>query len=347
MGLFGSSTQIGVSIGTSSIKVAVLKKAGKSVSLEHFGVAQLPDQAVINREIVNHMAVVDALKGLVKELSIKGKNVIIGLSGSAVVVKKILLEQTPDRELEDAIMWEAEQYIPFDINEVVFDFEVVNRNGPEGKMEVVLVACKKSIVESYQAVIRDAGLRTETVDVDLFALENCFEYNYPQESAAALVDIGSSSIKMLICGSGQPFFTREASIGGRNLTDDIMKHLNLSFQEAEMLKIDGNNKGEMPQEVAELVNVLNENLASEIKRSVDFFMASNQSLPIGYVLLSGGSSKLQGLSKTVEEMTGLPTSQLNPFTEIVCNPKYFTDESIDAIMGVAAIPVGLALRGLQ
>ncbi len=347
MGLFGSSTQIGVSIGTSSVKIAVLKKSGKRVSLEHFGVSPLADQAIVNREITNHMAVVDAIRGIAQELSIKGKSVIVGLSGSAVIVKKILIDQTSDKELEDAIIWEAEQYIPFDINEVVFDFEVVNRNGPEGKMEVILVACKKAIVESYQGAIKDAGLRTETVDVDMFALQNCYEFNYPQDSTVALVDIGAASIKMLICGDGQPYFSRDATVGGRNLTEDIMKHLNLSFQEAEMLKIDGNNKGEMPVEVAELVNVTNENLASEIKRSVDFYTASNQGSSLGYILLSGGSARLHGLAKTIEEVTGLPTTVLNPFTEISCNPKYFTDESIDSIMGVAAIPVGLALRGLQ
>src|SRR5690242_17152716 len=120
---FGGTTQIGVSIGSSSVKIAELKKTGKSYSLVHFGIAQLPDEAISNREIINHMAVVDAVKGLVTQLKLKGKSVITSRSGASVIVKKILLEQTSPKELDDAILWEAEQYVPFDINEVVYDYQ--------------------------------------------------------------------------------------------------------------------------------------------------------------------------------------------------------------------------------
>src|SRR5262245_16661188 len=127
MGLFGAATQIGVSIGSSSVKIAELKKSGKNYSLVHFGVAQLADEAIVNREIVNHMAVVDALKGLVGQLRIKGKGVVASVSGAGVIVKKIMLDQTPQKELDDAILWEAEQYVPFDINEVTYDYQVLNK----------------------------------------------------------------------------------------------------------------------------------------------------------------------------------------------------------------------------
>ncbi|MBI2606568.1 MAG: type IV pilus assembly protein PilM [Deltaproteobacteria bacterium] len=347
MGLFGSKTQIGVSIGTSSIKVAELKKSGKTYSLEHFGVAQLPDETIVNREIVNHMAVVDALRGLAGELKIKGRGVVTALSGAAVIVKKILLEQTPDGELDDAILWEAEQYVPFDMNEVIVDYQVLSKNGPEGKMEIVLVACKRAFVESYKAAIRDAGFGATCIDVDLFDLQNAFERNYPPETPAALVDIGSSSLKIVVCAGGQPVFSRDAAVGGRALTAEIQKHMNLSFQEAEMLKIDAAARGQMPQEVADLMRIAAENIAAEIKRSLDFFSASNSGANAGYILLSGGGANLAALPKVVEDTCGLPTQILNPFVQIACNPKYFTEESIAAIAGVAAIPVGLALRGFS
>lgn len=345
MGIFGDASQIGVNIGTSSIKIAELKKKGKNFSLVHFGIAQLPEEAVVNREITNHMAVVDALKNLVTELKIKGRSVVTSLSGAGVIIKRILIEQTPAKELADAILWEAEQYVPFDMNDVVFDYQVLNKNGPEGKMEIMLVVSKKSLVESYQAVIKDAGLDSSCVYVDAFALQNSFEANYPQEQAAALVDIGASSLKLSINAGGQPIFTRESAVGGKALTSEIQKHLNLSYQEAEILKIDGNAQGSFPQEVVDLMNVMTENFASEIKRSIDFFVASNSSINVAYILLSGGSSKLPNLPKMVEDVCGLPVQLMNPFNKISYDSKVFSEDYISAISSIAAVPVGLALRG--
>ncbi len=350
MGLFGPSTQIGVSIGTSSVKIAELKKSGKNYSMVHFGIAQLAEDAVVNREIMNHMAVVDAVRNLASQLKIKGKNVITSLSGAAVIVKKILMEPMDNKELHDAILWEAEQYVPFDINEVVFDFQVLNKNGPEGKMEILLVACKKGIVESYQAVLKDAGLNASCVDIDYFALQNTYEANYPTQTPAAIVDIGASSLKLVIVNQGTPLFTRDTAIGGKTLTSEIQKHLNLSYQEAELLKIDGNltgNGSQMPQEVTDLIQVMTENLASEIKRSMDFYTASNAGTNPAYILLTGGSCRLPNLSKTVEELVGLPTQIMNPFNSVQYDQKTFTPDYITAIGSLCTVPIGLAIRGFE
>jgi type IV pilus assembly protein PilM len=348
MGLFGfgGTTQIGISIGTSSVKIAELKKVGKKgFSLVHFGVAQLPDEAISNREIVNHMAVVDAIKQLVSQLKIKGRNVVISLSGASVIVKKILLEQTPAKELNDAILWEAEQYVPFDINEVVFDYQVINKNGPEGKMEIMLVASKKAFVEAYQAVLKDSGLSSTVIDIDAFALQNAFEMNYPTEQVAALVDIGAASMKLTIVSEGQPVFTRDSAVGGRSLTVEIQKHLNVSYQEAELLKIDGNSQGQLPQEVFDLMHVMAENFAAEVKRSIDFYSASSAGAPVTAVYLAGGSARLPNLPKLIEDAVGLPVQLLNPFNNVNYDAKIFSQDYIDAVSSLAVVPVGLAMRG--
>lgn len=343
---FGATTQIGVSIGSSSVKIAELKKMGKKgYSLVHFGVAQLPDEAISNREIVNHMAVVDALKGLVSQLKLKGKGVVTSLSGASVIVKKILLEQTPKKELDDAILWEAEQYVPFDMNQVALDYQVMNKNGPEGKMEIMLVACKRAIIDSYKAVLKDAGLNTRIIDIDVFALQNSFESNYPADQPVALVDLGASSLKLSICVNGQPIFTRDSAVGGRLLTSEIQKHLNVSYQEAELLKIDGNSQGQVPQEVADLMHVTSENFASEVKRSIDFYTASNTGTPISKVLLAGGSCRLPSLPKLIEDAVGTSVELMNPFANISYDSKIFTQDYINAVSSIAAVPVGLALRG--
>lgn len=345
MGLFGANTRIGVSIGSSSVKIAELKKSGKGYSLVHFGIAQFPEEAVVNREIVNHMAVVDAVRNLVSQLKIKGKPVVTALSGSTVIVKKILLEQTPAKELHDAIVWEAEQYVPFDMSEVALDYQVVNKNGPEGKIEIILVACKKNIIESYQAVLKDAGLQATCVDVDVFALQNVFEVNYPSDTPCALVDIGATSLKLAVVANGQPIFSRESAVGGKTLTTEIQKHLNLNYQEAEILKIDGNAQGQIPQEVNDLIHVTAENFASEIKRSMDFFIASNTGVNVAFILLAGGSARLPNLSKLVEDAAGIPVQLMNPFQAIQFDQKIFNPDYISAISGTAAVPIGLAIRG--
>lgn len=343
---FGGSTQIGVSIGTSSVKIAELKKSGKGYVLTHFGVAQIPEGAIVNREILNHMAVVDAVKGLVAQLKLKGKQVVTSLSGAAVIIKKIFLEPTPASELEDAILWEAEQYIPFDINEVVFDYHLINKSGPEGKMEIVLVAVKRAIIDSYTAVLKDAGLSARIVDCDLFALQNAFESNYQVEQGTmALVDVGAASTKFAICTGGVPVYTRDSAVGGKDLTSEIQRHLNLNYQEAEILKIDGASQGQLPQEVADLMHVASENIAAEIKRSVDFYVASNVGNSVSYLMLAGGASRLPNLSKTLEDSLGVPVQLLNPFNTIGADPKLFTQDYLNVISGLAGVPVGLALRG--
>lgn len=343
--LFGSSTKIGVSIGTSSVKIAELKKSGKSYTLEHFGVAPLPEGAVVNHEIVNQVAVIDALKHLVSELKLKGRAAVASVGGGSVITKKILLEQESAKDLDAAILWEAEQYIPFDINEVAFDYQMINKNGPDGKMEILLVACKNHFIENLRATMKEAGLELSIADLDTFAIENAFEANYPSDTPAAIVHIGSDSLKLVVCANGQPVYTRDSTVGGRSLTNEIQKHMNLSFTEAENIKISGATTGQMPPEVAELMGIAVENIAQEIKRSLDFFSASSNGVSVSYILLTGGGSKILNLQKMVQDMCGLPTQYLNPFTQVSFNAKYFNDESIAGISAQASVPVGLALRG--
>jgi type IV pilus assembly protein PilM len=343
---FGSESHIGVNIGSSSIKIADVKKSGKQYVLEHFGIAQLDDGVIENSEIINQIAVIDALKNLVSQLKIKGKFVTTSVSGASVVIKKIYIPQTPDKELEDTILWEAEQYIPFDIKEVVLDYQVLKKSGPDNKMEILLVACKQNVVNTLASVIQDSGLQIANIDVDVFAIQNCFEVNYPQDPPCMVVDIGASAMRALVFHQGDQLYSREVGLGGKWLTQEIQKHLNLSYQEAEVLKIEGSLGGQMPQEVADLVSISVENIAQEIKRSLDFFQASQQAVNVAYVLLTGGAASLLGLTKYVEELLGLPTQIFNPFQQIKYNEKYFNESTIQTLSTSATVSIGLALRGL-
>jgi type IV pilus assembly protein PilM len=253
--------------------------------------------------------------------------------------------ETPNpKELQAQVFWEAEQYIPFDVSEVVMDYHVLSK-GKDAKTDVLLVAVKRSVLDSYMSCIEDANLKAKIVDADYFALQNLFEANYqPNASeAVAIVDIGASSTKFVVVQAGIPVFTKDSSLGGKTLTQEIQKHLSLSFVDAETLKV-GAQAGGMPQEVSELMSVMSENLATEIKRTLDFYNASSSGAPVSYILLAGGSSKIPGLSKAIEDSTGLPTQALNPFNSITYDPAVFSQEYVAGISAAASVAIGLALR---
>jgi type IV pilus assembly protein PilM len=340
----GGDTAVGLSIGSSAIKLVELKRSGKIWKLLHFGIVQLPEDVIVNREIVNQIAVVDNIKQLVSQIKLKSKSVCTSLSGTSLIIKRMTLEVPNLKELQDQVFWEAEQYLPFDVSEVVMDYQMLSR-AKDNKTDVLLVAVKKTVLESYMTSIADSGLKPKIVDVDFFALQNLYEVNYPANpsEAVAIVDIGASAMKLVVVHAGVPVFTKDSAVGGRNLTAEIQKNLNLSYADAETLKVGGGEQA-MPQEVSDLMHIMAENLGTEIKRALDFYNASSSGAPVAYVLLTGGSAKIPELSKMVEESCGLPTQLMNPFNAISYDPGVFTPDYVQAIAPIASIPIGLALR---
>ncbi len=342
--LSGGGSCVGLSIGTSTVKIAELKKSGRSWKLLHFGYVQLPDECVVNREIVNSVAVVESIRTLLGQIRLKNVAVCTSITGTGVITKRMTVEVPNAKELQDQVFWEAEQYLPFDVSEVYLDYQVLSRS-KSGTTDVLLVAAKKSVVDGYMAVVEQAGLKPKIVDLDYFALQNVLEANYPMNAteSVAVIDIGASSMKMVVVHGGIPVFTKDSTIGGRGLTSEIQKHLSLSFADAESLKVAGQG-GTMPQEVADLIHVMCENVATEIKRSIDLYNAQSSGAPISYVLLTGGSAKIAGLSKMVEDQIGLPAQTLNPFGSISYDSSHFTQDQLSANAAMAAVPIGLALR---
>lgn len=339
----GSSSVIGLSLGTSSIKVVELLKKGKGYHLHHFGLAQLPEDAVINREIINPIAVIEAIKSLAAQIQIGNKLVTTSISGNAVFIKRMTVEAPNQRELKEAVYWEAEQYLPFDPSEVVLDFHQLGKR--DRQFDILLVGAKRSAVESYVGCIEDAGLKTKQVDVDFFAMQDSFELNYPQNSAESvcLVDVGASSMKISIVQDGIPVFTKDSPFGGAALTAEIQKQLNLSFADAETLKT-GAAAGGVPQEVSDLMAQSAEQIAGEIKQTLEVYSATGIGAPVAYILVSGGGSKIPQFSKIVEDTCGLPTQIANPFNAISYDSAVFSQEYLAQIAPLAAVPVGLALR---
>lgn len=342
----GSKPIVAIDIGSSAIKLVEAEKKRTGWVVRGFSSIALPEDTIVDGEIVNHAAVVEAIKTLVKEAGIRTNLVATSVAGSSVIIKHIAVPKTTPKELEDQVYWEAEQYIPFDMKEISLDFEVVSEDNGEGKMDVLLVAAKKDFIEKRLATIKDSGLVPEVLDVDVIALANVFWQNYDMtpDNAVVLVDIGASLTKITIVSHATTLFTRDVAVGGKNLTQEIQNKLGISFQEAEVLKIDACSTGQIPEEVLPLVNAISENISLEIRRSLDFYAASPVQIPVTSVFLCGGASRIPGFANMLSEILGLPIEYINPFAKVAASGRQFNEEFLAAISSSAVVPLGLALR---
>lgn len=341
-GVSSKGAAVGLSIGASSVKVAQLKKTKNSWRLEKYSSVLLTEPSTEHREITNAIATVQAIQEAMSSAEIKSKQVCSAIAGSGIIIKNLTLTITDMKELQDQVFWEAEQYIPFDISEVVIDFQVT-RQGADNQVDVVLVAVKKEYLEQYMGVIEEAQLDPFIVDAEVFALQNAFETNYPvtDTEATLLADIGALSTKITIVAGGIPYFTKDAPFGGTAITAEIQRELKLPTPaDAESLKVSGN----LPHEVSEIVARMCHVLGTELKKSIDFYSASSLGPPISGILLSGGGARAVHMTKIIEDNTGIPTQIIDPFLRIEADSKNFSAEYLATIAPEAAIPIGLALR---
>ncbi len=350
---FGSKSIVGLDIGSSSVKAVELnwKSRSNDFELTHLGVAPLPPEAIVQGAFLNSSAIVDAIREAVEKAKIKTKQVAAAVSGHSVIVKKVSLPNMTRDELDEQIRWEAEQYIPFDVNEVNLDFQILDESG-EGQMDVLLVAAKKDLIDDYVQVITEAGLTPAVVDVAAFAVENCYEANYDvrPDEVVALINIGAQVVNINVIAGGVPTFTRDITTAGNQYTEEIQKTLSVSFDEAERIKL-GGRPGEdtqevVPHEVEQAMQSVTETVIGEISRSLDFYSATTADSRIERVLLSGGSAKVSGFQAAFEERTGHQVELLNPLNRMIPSSK-FEPEYLEEVAPALSVGVGLALRRLE
>jgi len=347
-----SKSIIGLDIGSSSVKAVECAVRNKRVELLHVGVAPIPPEAIVQGAFLNSGAIVDAIREAIDSAGIKTRQVATAVSGHSVIVKKISLPSMTREELEESIRWEAEQYIPFDINEVNLDFQILHGAEMEGQMDVLLVAAKKDLIDDYVHVITDAGLQPVVIDVAAFAVENAFEANYDlkSEDVVALVNIGSQVVNINIVAGGAPAFTRDISTGGAAYTEEIQKALSVSWDEAERMKIGGKGEGEaqevVPQEVEEAMRNVTDTVLGEISRSLDFFAATAAESRIGKVFLSGGGARVSGLDAAFQQKTNLPVERMNPLSRVTPASR-LDEEFLKEIAPSLGVGIGLALRRMD
>ena len=339
---------VGLDIGSSAVKVVELRPSGRSFKVVGFATEPVPADTIVDGAIIDAGAVADAVARALDASRVKTKDVVASLAGNAVIVKKINLPVMTEAELSESIHWEAEQYVPFDIQDVNLDYQILSTRPGEGKgsMEVLLVAAKKDKIADYTDVIRKAGRTPIVVDVDAFAVQNAYEANYDIEPGAvvALLNLGASGVNINIVSGEQSLFTRDISMGGNAFTEAIQKELGLSFDAAERVKRGEPADGIDTAEVAPILRTVAENLLLEIQKTFDFFKATAASDRIDRVLVSGGASRVDGFVDRLAERFGTPVELFDPFRKIQFDAKRFGIERVEDVAPTAAVAVGLALR---
>lgn len=351
---FGKSSLVGLDIGSSSVKAVEVQLKGrdKGFELKSLGIAPLPNEAIVQGAFLNSSAIVDAIKEAVDNGRIRGKEVAAAIAGHSVIVKKVSLPTMTREELEEQIQWEAEQYIPFDVNEVNLDFQILDTSEGEGQMDVLLVAAKKDLIDDYMQVIVEAGLTPGVIDVAAFAVENSLEMNYEvtPDQVTALVNLGAQVVNINIVQNGIPAFTRDITTGGNQYTEEIQKALSISFDEAERIKLGGSSEDQsqevVPQEVEQAIRSVNDTVIGEVARSLDFFSATSAESRITRVLLSGGGARTSGFAAAFQERTGLDVEIMNPLARMLPS-KGFDPEYLDSVAPSLGVGVGLAMRRIE
>ena len=348
--MFGSGKSIvGLDIGSSCIKAIELKRSKGEIQVSHLGLEPLASDVVVDSMIVDSGHVSTAITKIFGERNIKAKQVATSVSGHSVIVKPIKVQSMSEAELSDSITTEAAQHIPFDISDVNLDFEILNPEAEGPQMDVLLVAVKKDKILNYTNVLSLAGKSPAVVDIDAFALQNCYEYNYQPfpDSTVALLNLGASVMNINIVKGTTPLFTRDVSVGGNQYTDSLQKELDLSFDDAESLKL-GRKVGTVSEDAkTPILQQVTEIIVLEIQKTFDFFRATASGEHIERIFLAGGSSRVPGLVEALRQEFSLPVEVLNPFQRIMPPAEAAESELLERNPGQLAVAVGLALRSFD
>jgi type IV pilus assembly protein PilM len=346
MGLFGlgkKATTFGLDIGSSSVKVVELAPGRAGYALKAFAMVELPREAITEGAIRQPGVVANAIRECVQKAGVSTPAAVISVSGRDSIVKRVPLPKVSAKELADAIYLEAEHHIPFAIDDVFLDYQVMGES--DNAMSVLLVATKKGKVLEYVAVVEEAGLEASIVDLDAFAIQNQYELSAPDDGgeAVALIDIGASIMKTNVVRAGASVFARDVPFGGNNYTDAIAQRLGIPVDRAEAAKR-GHEVGVNWDDLVPALEAVSRELSLEVQRTFDYFASTAESERIGKIVLSGGCAKLAGIESFLASSWGVPVELARPLAAIDHDPAQFNDEELRGAECLLAVAVGLALR---
>jgi type IV pilus assembly protein PilM len=338
---------IGLDIGCSSIKLVELKEDKNGYKLQNLAISPLPPEVIVDGALMDSVTIIDTIRDLIGNTKTKTKDAVISVSGHSVIVKKISLPFMTEAELEESIQWEAERYIPFDINDVNIDFQIYGSTSENPEiMDVVLVAAKKDIINDYVSVTMESGLNPVIIDIDSFALENMLAINYEmvKDETIAIANVGASITNINIIRNNISCFTRDIFKGGNQITEEIQRQIHVDHEEAEKIKTGTKVDLSSQPIIQNVLKAASESLATEIGNSLDFFQSTTTYEKIAKLYLSGGGSKIKDFDILLQQQIGIPVEVVNPFKKIEYSGKNFDLEYLREIGPIMAVGVGLASR---
>jgi len=345
--LFGNKKLIGLDIGSANIKIAEVDYARKGSTLVNFAIRPIPPRAITGGELSDPASISEAVKQLVLSLKTKRKNASVGLWGTSVITKRITIPSMDEKLVAGQIRWEAEQYIPFDINEVNIDFKILkNFQTSPDTLDILLVAARQDVALLYQDIVQSASLNCSIIDVGGFALANCFLNNWPSNKGqtVALLNLGCAISNFVVIENGEVVFCRDIPVGGLTYTTEIHKGMGISMEEAEAMKISACTGQAAPEDVAKIIQNTHEVISEEVQSSIDFFVNTTPGLPVQQCFVTGGGSRTMGLLNHLSGFTKMNFQIFDPFKAIRVNDKNLSSGFISEIRDFASIAVGLGLR---
>ncbi len=348
---FGKKSFIGIDIGLSSIKVAqVQKKKNGSYKLTKFSTCVIPEGALIEDEVHNEDDILEALREVLEEVGVDNCDCCIGLSGPSTFARRLQLAGGTEEEINDQVMWEAEQYIPFDIDEAILSHHVFGQN-EGGGMDVLVVAAKKQIVDTFKELVEKVKVKVKVIDLHSLAVINVFDLisskELKKDCSYIVMDIGAQKTSLVIFRNGRIIFVKEMEIGGLMVTEEIQRQMGVNYSEAEDLKTNVDENGNLPEEVVDIIDEVLDTIFSDVKKTIDFYLTSSSDESLTACYVTGGCTLLPGLIEGIEALLGMEIKILNIFDGIEYDKKNIDEDDLEniAYRGVAAL--GLAMRDLS
>ena len=345
MGLFGrNATTVGLDIGSGLIKLVAISHASGGPVLTKVAFTSVVNDAIVEGEVMDPGIVAEAIKGLMASAGLKSKKVVTAVGGRDVIIKKIAMDRMKEAEAREVIRWEAEQHVPFDMDNVELDFQILDPEAEGLQMTVLLVAAKRELVEHKLALLSDVGLEASVVDVDAFALHNAFEINYPEamHGVVGLVNIGHETTNINILDDGVPVLTRDIPVGTRRFKEDLQRERGLSAERG------GRGAPGAPKSTRRSIRCSNpaakswRSASSARRRSSS--PASRSAGGISRIFTTGGGARIPRLNKVLSDRLRIPVQLANPIEKLQVADGVFDQFPVDEVAPLLMLPIGLALR---
>jgi type IV pilus assembly protein PilM len=337
----------GIDIGSHSIKVCEISGSPGKFKVDKFGTFVLSEAAIIEDEFQKPSEIVEGLQEAIKRAGIKSKTGCLGLYGPNTMTKRLNVPEGTKEEIEDHIMWEAEQYITFGADESQISFHLIGDNEGGGK-DALVAAARTDVVENFSNILNEAKIAPKIIDLNVIALSNVFEEvfrdNLEEYSQGSLIlDLGAQSSKVIIYKRGGPIFTKELSIGGGLVTEEIQRQMGVSYEEAEDLKTSGDQNGNLPTEILTIINTQVDQQVAEIKKNINFYITQGSAEKVEFCFVTGGNSLLPGLVEKLAAVTGLEVKRIDVSSGIKVEEKK-AEQGLESFSAISAVAIGLAMR---